>query len=161
MLSVYQLISWTTHKTSRMAIIAALLVSLGTSSNAADPISAQDKVLLPVRVATLHGDGAQLDGTLIQNWDKIETFVSWRVKLGAGELEIVVRQASGSASVGNSYQIEIAEKKLSGTVKDTGGWRMVEDVSGVRSDIAATEEKRTICHELGGNNATRSGGQKF
>jgi len=89
----------------------------------------EDKVILPVRVATLHGDGAHLDGTLIENWDEIGTFVSWPVKLSAGELEVVVRQASGAASAGNSYQIEIAEQRLSGTVKDTGGWRIIEDVS--------------------------------
>jgi hypothetical protein len=78
-------------------------------------------------VATLHGDGAHLDGTLIENWDDIGTFVSWRVKLSAGELEVVVRQASGAGSAGNSYQIEIAEQRLSGTVKGTGGWRMADD----------------------------------
>ena len=88
-----------------------------------------DKVILPVRVATLHGDGAHLDGTLIENWDDIGTFVSWPVKLSAGELDVVVRQASGAASAGNSYQIEIAEQRLSGTVKDTGGWRMIQEVS--------------------------------
>ncbi len=88
-----------------------------------------DKVILTVRVATLHGDGAHFDGTLIENWDEIGTFVSWPVKLSAGELEVVVRQASGAASAGNSYQIEIAEQRLSGTVKDTGGWRMIQEVS--------------------------------
>ena len=87
-----------------------------------------DKVILPVRVATLHGDGAHLDSTMIENWDEIGTFVSWRVMLSAGELDVVVRQASGSASAGNSYQIEIAEQRLSGTVKDTGGWRMIQEV---------------------------------
>lgn len=107
-----------------------------------------DKVILPVRVATLHGEGAQLDGTLIENWDDIGTFVSWRVKLSAGELEVVVRQASGSGSVGNSYQIEIAEQRLSGTVKDTGGWRMIEDVSLGRMQLDKAGEFEVILRPL-------------
>ena len=110
------------------AMSAVILATLGASLNAAETVYVKDVIPLPVRVATIHGDGARLDGALIENWEKIETYVSWRVKLGAGELGVVVRQASGSGSVGNSYQVEIAEHKLSGTVKDTGGWRLVQDV---------------------------------
>ncbi len=116
------------------AMSAAILTSWGASLNAAETVYVKNVIPLPVRVATIHGDGARLGGALIENWDKLETYVSWRVKLGAGELEVFVRQASGAGSAGNSYQVEIAEYKLSGTVKDTGGWRLVQDipVGGVR-----------------------------
>jgi hypothetical protein len=107
-----------------------------------------DKLILPVRVATLHADGAHLDGTLIENWDEIGTFVSWRVKLSAGELEVVVRQASGAASAGNSYQIEIAEQRLPGTVKHTGGWRMIEEVSLGRMQLNKAGEFDVILRPL-------------
>jgi len=129
-------------------ISALLLVSLVPSANAADPIPAQDKIVLPVRVATLHGDGAQLGGTLIENWNDVGTFVSWRVRLNAGELEVLVRQAAGSASAGNSYQIEIAEQRLSGTVKDTGGWRLIEEVSLGRMRLDKAGEFEVILRPL-------------
>jgi hypothetical protein len=147
MLFVSEVISRTTYITSLMVINASFLVSWVSSANAADPTPAQDKIILPVRVATLHGNGAQLDGTLIENWDDVGTFVSWRVRLNAGELEVLVRQASGSASAGNSYQIEIADQTLSGTVRNTGGWRMIED-------------KGASCHESGRSRTSGSGGQK-
>lgn len=115
--------------TSSLAVIAAVLVSSGALARADDPAPAADQLFLPATVATLHGDGARLDGTLIQHWDKSETFVSWRAQLGAGELEVVVRQASTAASAGNAYQVEIAGQRLTGTVKDTGGWRREEDIS--------------------------------
>lgn len=115
--------------TSTLAVFAAVLASSGAPAQADDPAPGSDKLFLPATVATLHGDGARLDGTLIQHWDKAETFVSWRAQLGEGELEVVVRQASTAASAGNAYEVEIAGQRLTGTVKDTGGWRKEEDVS--------------------------------
>ena len=131
-----------------MEVIGSLLVSLGAPANTADPIPDQGKIILPVRVATLHGDGAHLDGTLIENWDDVATFVSWRVKLDPGELEVGLRQASGSASAGNSYQLEIAGQSLSGTVKDTGGWRVVEEVSLGRLQLEKSGEFEVVVRPL-------------
>jgi neutral trehalase len=84
---------------------------------------------LPASAATLHGNGARLDGTLIQHWDDVGTFASWRLLVAAGEAEVVVLQAAEAVSAGHAYQVEIAGQILPGIVKDTGGWTAVQPVS--------------------------------
>jgi hypothetical protein len=53
----------------------------------------------------------------------------WRGVLGAGEAEVMVRQAAETVSAGHEYSVEIAGNTLKGTVKDTGGWAKFEQVS--------------------------------
>jgi hypothetical protein len=45
----------------------------GASLDAAETVYVKDVIPLPVRVATIHGDGARLDGALIENWERIRT----------------------------------------------------------------------------------------
>lgn len=112
----------------RICILAVALAASVARADSSDPAHEPDAIYLGAGQSRVHGDGARLDGTLIQHWEKAGTFVTWRVRLDAGELEVVVRQAATEASAGNAYQVEIAGEKLTGTVKDTGGWRNEEEV---------------------------------
>jgi hypothetical protein len=125
-----------------------IMASAGLIASAAEITPPQDVMILPVRVATLHGQGAQLDETLLQDWNDLGTFVSWPVRFNAGDVEVGVRQASGSASAGNSYQVEIAGQVLPGKVKETGGWRVIEEVSVGRVHIAQSGEYIVLLRPL-------------
>lgn len=84
---------------------------------------------LPAAAAALGGTGARLDGTMIQHWDDVGTTAAWRVRLAAGQAEVLVLQAAEAVSAGHTYQVEVAGQVLPGTVKDTGGWSQVQPVS--------------------------------
>ena len=99
---------------NRMKALAILIVGL-LAIVAANPPAPAAEFELPAASSTLHGGGATLEGDLIIGWDDVGTFVSWRAKLAAGEVEVVVLQAAEKVSAGHTYQVEMAGKTLPGT----------------------------------------------
>jgi putative isomerase len=95
----------------------------------AQPTPWPEDIGLAAAEAKITGRGARLDGTMIQHWDDVGTIASWETMLPSGDYDVVVIQAAAAASAGNTYQVEIGGKSLPGTVKDTGGWMMPQEVS--------------------------------
>jgi hypothetical protein len=133
--------------TGRIKALAILIVGLLAVVAANPPVPAAE-FELPAASSTLHGGGATLEGDLIIGWDDVGTFASWRAKLAAGEVEVVVLQAAEKVSAGHTYQVEIAGKTLPGTVKDTGGWWSVQPVSLGKVTLAKAGEVEIVLRPL-------------
>ena len=108
-------------------LVSLFLTFLVTGFSA---IAAEPDVELPAAKAVVNGSGAVLTKNgMIEEWSDAGTFVSWRVELPAGDVEVLVQQAAEEVIAGNTYQVEIDGQVLSGTVKSTGGWGIPEPVS--------------------------------
>ena len=56
-------------------------------------------------------------------WTSTDDFASWSLSVAAArKYKVVLDYACENSSAGNSFQLEVGDRKLTGTVRGTGSW---------------------------------------
>ncbi|MBD5781182.1 hypothetical protein IEN85_16905 [Pelagicoccus sp. NFK12] len=100
------------------------------SGEQTDPDSGSDTGVVPK--ITLTADSARLNGgdinlssgSYIDFWKGTESFPSWQIAAPvAGDYAVRILYSVDDLKAGSTYELSIGDKKLSGVVPSTGGWK--------------------------------------
>lgn len=81
----------------------------------------QKNATVDAKLATIHGGGAHLNHLGVDNYNDINTTLSWTVDVSeSGTYSVAIRQGIADAQAGAEYEISLAGSVLSGTVVGTG-----------------------------------------